>query len=261
MADASNVEKLLASRHYKTNHVPQPENVIFRIANKNIGSLGNFIIFSGLPKAGKSTFINAAISNAFVKDKPIYQMELNIPKKKNLGYFDTESNEFDFYKNLDRIKTFSKVEKLPVFFNAFSTREDEPEVNRQMIELYIEKWKPAALVVDGMLDLVNDFNDVQESRAVISWLKRITKQYNTLIIGVVHLGKKDGHTLGHFGSMLDRYAQSIVEVVKDKENALFLLKSKMLRSADDFDDIAIMWNGYEFVEVLAPPHEKQKRSR
>ena len=72
-----------------------------------------------------------------------------------------------------------------------------------------------------MLDLIHNFNDEVESKMLIEWLKFLTNEYNVLIIGVVHLGKRDNHTLGHFGSMVDRYAQSVVEVVKDKENDIF----------------------------------------
>ena len=42
-----------------------------------------------------------------------------------------------------------------------------------------------------------------------------------MLIGVVHTGKKDNNTIGHFGSMIDRYAQSVIEIIKDKENNIF----------------------------------------
>jgi hypothetical protein len=94
---------------------------------------------------------------------------------------------------------------------------------------------------------------------LIEWLKFLTNEYNVLIIGVVHLGKRDNHTLGHFGSMVDRYAQSVVEVVKDKENDIFMMKAKYLRSSADFNDICIQWNGNKYVEVQKPPEAPVKR--
>jgi archaellum biogenesis ATPase FlaH len=128
-----------------------------------------------------------------------------------------------------------------------------------MIDVYLENNKfTSVIIVDGLLDLLLNFNDEKESRLLIDYLKQITNKYNVLLIGVVHTGKKDNNTIGHFGSMIDRYAQSVIEIVKDKENNLFLMKSRLLRSSADFNDVAVMWNGREYIEVAAPPPPKRK---
>jgi archaellum biogenesis ATPase FlaH len=230
------------------------------IENKNIGSAGNFVIISGLPKAGKSTFLNAFISSNFKKEE-IFGIELITENK--IGYFDTESNQTDFYNNLKRIKYMAKIKTFPTNFNAYNTRIDSTETNKILIEAYILVHQPKIVFIDGLLDLLNNYNDEKESRELIVWLKKITSEYNILIIGVVHTGKKDNHTLGHFGSMVDRYAQSVLEVIKDKENNIFTLKSKYLRSANDFNDINIMYdeniNKYMQVSVTLPPPLAQKK--
>ena len=46
------IDELLEKRKYNPNCIPTKENIIFTIQDKHIGSLQNFIIFSGLPKAG-----------------------------------------------------------------------------------------------------------------------------------------------------------------------------------------------------------------
>lgn len=258
MSDSSLILKLLEDRHYKANYTPRKGAYIFKIANKNIGSIGNFVIFSGLPKAGKTKFLLAALATSFIKDS-IFKMKITLPKKNSIiGLFDTENVQEDFYDNLNQVRIYTGLDSLPGNFNAFATRKDSYKDVRLMIETYIKQFKPTVLIIDHMLDLVKNFNDETEASEVVTWLKNITEEYNVLIIGVIHLGKKDGHTLGHYGSMLDRAAQSIIEIVKDKENALFLMKAKMLRKAEDFDDIAIMWNGSEYVEVLAPAPKKKR---
>jgi len=59
------IVQVLNSRHFIENYEPPHENILLSIENKNIGSAGNFVIISGLPKAGKSTFLNAFISSNF----------------------------------------------------------------------------------------------------------------------------------------------------------------------------------------------------
>jgi hypothetical protein len=95
------------------------------------------------------------------------------------------------------------------------------------------------LYLDGLLDLIIDYNDVRESRQVINWLKKITAVYKILIVGVIHTGKKENNTLGHFGSMIDRYCQSVLRVEKDEKENTYELKAKYLRSAADFDPVIL----------------------
>jgi archaellum biogenesis ATPase FlaH len=251
-------DKLLNSRHFKHDYAPPGEQVFFKIRDKVIGSAGNFCVFSGLPKAGKSTFINAAISSMMLTEKQKFDIRLETdPIRPFLGYFDTESAEYDFYKNLQRIKDMACREKLIYNFNAFNTRQDVAEVNRILVETYIKNYPASVIIIDGFLDLINNYNDETESRMIINWLKKITAEYSVLIIGVIHTGKKDNHTLGHFGSMVDRYAQSVLEVVKDRENNVYSLSAKYLRSAADFDPVYIQWDGNKYVQCSSPPPTKE----
>lgn len=254
---------LLNSKHYKENYTPKKENDILSIGGATIGTRGNFIVYSGLPKAGKTTFLAAAIASAISK-KTIYQQTMNLSGG-GIALFDTESNESDFYNNLNRIKNIASIKKFPANFSAFFTREFSSEITRVLIEFYISKQLPAVVIVDGFLDLINNYNNETESKIIIDWLKRISAQYNVLIIGVIHLGKRDGHTLGHFGSMIDRYAQSVLSVSRDDENRnIYTLSAKYLRSAAVwFEDINIEFTGltYEEIYMNKPPPAAQKNKR
>lgn len=252
--------ELLNVRSFVRDYTPPPENVILKIRDAVVGTLGNFICFSGLPKAGKSTFINALIASPYTTFKSLFGMSLHLPPDRPfIAYFDTESAINEFYKNIDRIKYFTENKKVPIELHAFQLRQDNHETIKLMLDVYLEHNKfTSVVIIDGLLDLMLNFNDEKESKLLIDYFKVITMKYNILIVGVLHTGKKENNTIGHLGSAVDRYAQSIVEVVKDKVNNLFLLKSKMLRSSQDFNDIAIMWNGHEYVEVQAPVEVKRK---
>lgn len=240
------LQKLLERNHYKENYKPPASQVVFRIEGKNIGSLGNFIVFSGLPKAGKSQFLHAFIASA-LSGSGVLDLEVN-RLKNTVALFDTESNEYDFYANLDSISNLIGS-KIPDTLHAFKMREEIPSTNREAIGYYIENFKSKIIVIDGFLDLIDNFNDERESRFLVNWLKSMTSKHKCLIVGVIHLGKKDNHTLGHFGSMIDRYAQSVLEVTKDKDSGTFELKSKMLRSASDFTPIRAMRQGDKLYKI------------
>lgn len=245
-----NYRELLDARHYKNDYTPPEEEVFLRIRGATIGTAGNFVILSGLPKAGKSTFLHAMISSYFSRGQNMFNISMTTSEKKTcIGYFDTESAEYDFYSNIRRIKSFCGVYDLPANFNAFSTRMDSSEVNKKLIEEYVKILPASVVIIDGLLDLIKNYNDETESRDLVDWLKVLTAKYGVLIIGVIHTGKKDNHTLGHFGSMADRYAQSVLEVIKDKNANVLTLSAKYLRSAPEFEPINIQWMGSGYMEI------------
>ena len=67
-----NYNKLLAERQFNKDIVPSAEVICLKIQDKVIGTIGNYIVFSGLPKTGKSTFIAGTIaSTLYIAKKPI----------------------------------------------------------------------------------------------------------------------------------------------------------------------------------------------
>lgn len=226
------------------------ETVCLKIQNKPIGSLENIVCFQGAPKQGKSLFITSCIASAFVPF-PIFDMKLNRPAGRDkICYVDTESSAYDFYRVLDRIKIQTLRSSLPDTIQAFNFREDSPADIMQMIEVYLENNKDCAILcIDGILDLIADFNSVEQSFFLINWLKRITKQFNILLLCVLHLSKKEGNSLGHIGSFLDRKSQSVFKVQKNKKEGTIDLESTFLRSTGDIDTISVMYQSGSWVQV------------
>lgn len=244
------IDNQLYLRAYYNNYQPAAEQMILKIGGKNIGSMGNIVVFSGLPKAGKSTFLNGCIASAFVPYS-IFQMAMYMPTgRKSLCYIDTESSEYDFYRSVDRIKGILHFNSMPSEFMAYRFRDLSPREIITYVEYMIAtRTDISVLVIDGLLDLLMNYNDEVESRILINWLKKITTQFNILLIGVVHTGKKDGMTLGHFGSMIDRYCQSVLSVEKDIKTNTFELKPKFLRSDGNFEPVVIAYDNGEYRQV------------
>ena len=240
-----NIDELLEKRKYNPNYIPTRENIIFTIQDKHIGSLQNFIIFSGLPKAGKSTFICAMISSVF-NTYDIFTMKLHTPQNRaKVCLIDTESSDYDFYRTINKIKGFAEINDLPPNFDAFQVREDSSNAIKLMIERYLElNLDCSILIVDGLLDLLVNYNDEKESSLLTSWLKKITKHYNILLISVLHQSKSNLMTTGHIGSASDRFAQSTLDITKDKDKNTYVLSSRFMRSDSDFEPITLMnFNG------------------
>lgn len=252
MTNERNYQEILEKRRYRPDHPPPPEEILWKIGDKIIGTCGNYCVMSGMAKAGKSTYLSATIGSAFL---PVFQdnfgIKLTPPKDRpRVALFDTESSQYDFHRQMIRIRQFANKESHPPTLDAFNTREDGPSMIRGQIWDYLERHPDCSiLIVDGFLDLCLNYNDEVETRKLTNWFKLITKKFNILLIGVLHISKGNFETLGHLGSNTDRWAQSTLLVEKNKDLKQFVLKPKFLRSSDDFEPIAIMnWEG-RFTQV------------
>jgi hypothetical protein len=258
------IPEILNLRRYNPNYIPPQEKAILTINQKICGTAENYCVISGLPKSCKSTFLSAFTASALMLDD-VWNIKISLqPGKEKIAYFDTESSAYDMYRQMQRIQKFTKRDYLPwEHLDAFNVREDEPQRIIEYINCYLQNNVCSVIIVDGLLDLCNDFNDTLEAKRITSWLKRITKLYNILIICVVHLGKKDGNTLGHLGSFADRYAQTVLEVVKDKEQQTFTLQSKFMRSDADFEPISIknFLGNWELVHYEPTPQQNFKQPK
>lgn len=247
----NDLQTKLAQRKFKRGIEAPKEQIILQIQSKTIGCLNSFVVFSGLPKQGKSLFVTSAIASAFTS-WDIFQMKLTFPEgRKRICYVDTESSDYDYYKMLERIRKQINDDKLPENFDSFLFREDSPKDIQDMIEIYLSQNPDCSiLVIDGILDLIADFNNVEQSFYLVQWLKRITKKHDLLIICVLHLGKKDQHSIGHIGSYLDRKAQSVLRIEKNKEQKTIDLTSQFLRSTDEISPISIQFNTDHWQQVF-----------
>lgn len=257
----------LISRKFDFTVMPDPEVKVLTIRDHLILSRQNFALITGQPKVGKSTFTSAILASAFA-GYPIFDIQLHRHQdKRRIALFDTEQSKVDLYKSIHNVVKMSGYSSYPETLDVFSLRKDDAGVILKLIELYIQETKDCGVVIiDGLLDLVYNFNDERECKVLIDFLKRVTAEYDISIIGILHTGKNTGTSVGHLGSFADRYCQSNLEVIKDNEKHTVDLRGKLLRSSGEFEPISIMRdsNGLPFQvaywEVATIEKPKKKRA-
>jgi hypothetical protein len=255
-------EQLLKNA-YRRGYDPPQEQILLSIQGQNIGSMQNYIIISGLPKSGKSTFTTSIVATG-LNTFDIWGMKLQcLPDRPKICYIDTESSEYDFYKHMGRIKSIANLRELPLFFDSYCLRKEEPESIKNMVTAYLS-FTPncSIIVIDGLLDICLNYNDEIECRKVVTWLKEICTINNILLIGILHTGKNEGKTLGHLGSNTDRWAQSTLSV-KKTETGTFILEPKFLRSSAGFKPIEIEYNTEQnkFVKISNNENFADKKNK
>ena len=233
---------ILKARKFDFTKPVVQDKIYFTIKTNVIGTAGNFITLSGLPKAGKSTFIAAIISSA-ISGNEVFSFKIHTHQDKpNICLFDTEQGLYDFNRQTKRIKGLAGTNDIYKKFDAFLLREDNSYDILHLIDTYLkENPKCGIIIIDGILDCIDNMNDEGASKRLIRVLKRWATKHDILIITVLHLGKKDLSSIGHIGSASDRYSQSTLLIEKTKDGR-YTCASKYLRSAKDFDTIEIWYD-------------------
>jgi len=216
------------------------EEIIISIQGKNVGSINNAVVITGKPKSRKSVVAHAVIAAALSK-QPCLGIECNVLNG-DVVLIDTEQSKHDLFKSLTRMKHLINVLSFPNNLKVYSFRQLNPDQIKSGISEILQKNKNVKLIIiDGGLDLINNMNDIEETKQTIDFIKQILSSYNICLVMILHQSKSTNFTIGHFGSFMDRFAQSNIQVTKDdKGNSS--ISSQMMRSDADFKSFEFYYN-------------------
>lgn len=171
---------------------------------------GNIATITGKPKAFK-TFLLSGIIAGFMEDETLSISGIG----GTCLFIDSEQSKFHVNKVNKRIynlcgwNTDADNEKLVVL----SLRELNAEERLKITLEAIREIHPDLIIIDGIRDLVKDFNDLKESAEIVGQLMTITSQENCGIITVLHQNKADNNARGHLGSELCNKSETVIQVV------------------------------------------------
>ncbi|MDR0438257.1 MAG: AAA family ATPase [Bacteroidales bacterium] len=98
---------------------------------------------------------------------------------------------------------------------AFSIRELSANERFAVLEQAIEKYNPSIVFLDGLADLIQNTNDLEECSRKISLLMKLAEQHNTHVCSAVHTNPSSEKTRGHVGSELQRKCETVMLLKKD----------------------------------------------
>ena len=170
-------------------------------------------------KQGK-THVNICLTTALLRGEFLAIKSLIDDPK--VCYFATEEQNRSVQKNN------RKVHKLCGWdtghsderFKVYALREVETTERITIIEEVIKAKEPEIVFIDGIRDLLIDFNNIQQSHEIISRLLRLSGTYNCAIVCVLHTNKSssDFNMRGHLGTELLNKSSDVLEVEKTDSN-------------------------------------------
>ena len=104
------------------------------------------------------------------------------------------------------------------------TQVDVPVERRRITKYWIEHFNPSLVFIDGLRDLVHDFNDNSESVEVINELMATAETNNICIWNALHYNPRPGNDdeskmRGHLGTELGNKVSDTFVVSKNKDKA------------------------------------------
>lgn len=66
----------------------------------------------------------------------------------------------------------------------------------------VEECRPDLVIIDGVVDLTENFNDPSESRRVVQTLRNMAVQYNLAVVALIHENPHTDKARGHLGTFL-----------------------------------------------------------
>lgn len=143
-------------------------------------------------------------------------------KNARVMVIDTEQKPADTQLVYNRTLALAGLPKKDIFdrFRTFNFRALSREDKIKALKLAIMDFKPDIVFIDGIVDLMGNFNEVDDSKQIIEELMRLsTKEVSGIdiaIVCVLHTNKAtDDHNMrGHVGTMLAQKSGTVLEVHK-----------------------------------------------
>lgn len=183
-----------------------------------VAECGNIVSISGASGSRKTTLLTGLIASAYT-ERSIIGFQLQRRSGKIL-FFDTEQPKKRFQHMQRRLNRMCRGKNTQDNFEAYTLRDKTTEERLHFIDKVIhhQKEKISAIVIDGILDLVDDMNNLQECTKVIQKLMTWTSETGAIMFPVLHDVKSSGKMGGHLGSFLSRKQDAEINVNLDKDD-------------------------------------------
>ena len=196
-----------------------PEECLLKVDGVPFFAKGDISAIKAKQKQGKTNAISLMVAAILCGNWGQLVCEL---ENARVMVIDTEQKPADTQLIYNRTLELAGLPKKDIFerFRTFNLRALDREDKIKSVKLAIMEYKPDIVFIDGIVDLMGNFNEVDDSKVIIEELMRLsTKEVSGIdiaIVCVLHTNKAtDDHNMrGHVGTMLAQKSGTVLEVRK-----------------------------------------------
>lgn len=209
-----------------TKTVLPPEKATISLDGVPFFELGDIGAVKAKQKAGKTTMLKALVAAWMNGENFRLKSEIDAPK---VLLLDTEQKADDVKKIIDDVKQMSGVDDAYIdsHLKLFSMRKLSYKTLMEDTKLLVYTYHPNVVIIDGLVDFIESFNDETLSHQLINELIVLADNCNCAIIAVLHENKGgDDHNMrGHLGTMLAQKASTVLQCSKDSNDIITVSSS------------------------------------
>ena len=243
---------------------------LFEFKGVGFSPLGGIQALSGQKKNGKSIFASILMATALSSGSSTSRFATRFPglrlrqstinllgHEPRVLYVDTEQEKENTDKVIERAKWLAEMEshvhneRLTIqWLRAIPEDEDPAEYRKQALLYAIDKVHPDLVLIDGIRDLVHDFNDIDESSKLINELMALSTKHNMCVWCTLHMNPRpsnddESKMRGHLGTELGNKASDVFTMKKKKDKNMGLITFTMQQldaRGKDIDDLVLTLN-------------------
>jgi AAA domain/Bifunctional DNA primase/polymerase, N-terminal len=224
--------QFLRGTMFDINNPPKEEEVVLTVFTEGkvhkIAPTGGIVAVVGEQKSGKSMIVSAITASALAQKRVLGFQQQDTGGRKI--YFDTEQPLFFYGMSQKRIYRMAGMSANRRDYETYHLRRLDTKQRVKAIDLILSQpGRIDFVVIDGIVDLCDDFNDTKESKAVISRLLQWSDKTKALFYVVLHTTKTNGFMRGHLGTELQNKIDSSIETSFDKSSNVFKVKNRDAR--------------------------------
>ena len=214
-----------------------------------IGTYGNFSFISAPPKH-KKTFLVTLLSAAYLggESKRFVGKIKGHNDGRCLIHFDTEQGAYHAQKVFRRVLNMCDLQNQ--CYKTYGLRALSPEERVAVIDYAIRNTENLGVVIiDGLADLVNDVNNIEESNKIVQKVMKWTQEHDIHIVTVIHNNFGSTKPTGHLGSAMEKKAETQILLEKNEVDDVITVKCKSSRNKA-FDDFKFFVNKYQYPQLV-----------
>jgi len=215
------LQQLEARRRITPQTKLPPMEFLFRLAGTPCFARGELTGLSGKAKSGK-TFVSSILMALCFRSQ-LLSVERIEQKQLHVLWYDTEQSEEstqDILRNRIIPLTGIAEDQFPIeLMDVFNVRGEAMADRIGILELFVLRYQPDLVVLDGIRDLVADINDGVVAQDTIERLMRLASDNHCAIVCVLHQNKsqEDRNLRGWIGTELKNKAFEVYECSKSSE--------------------------------------------
>ncbi len=241
---------------------------VLKLGGQIISTTGNVTSIFAQAKAGKSAVVGAIISVEITKlplgDHLGWSTDFVNVDGHAIIHFDTEQSPYDHEQIVLTALKRAGLEKPPNWLRSYCLTDVNVKERFNFVRHEMERAKKEcggilSVLLDGVGDLVVDANSIEESSAAVTHFHALAIEFTTVVVAVLHenpdsTGKGNAKGRGHLGSFLERKSESVIRLVKDKEDVTTQFSGKCRHaSIPESKGIRFAYNAEKGMHMSAGP--------